>query len=75
MEYITLLLVTLSIIGASFALTDFFSDYFQKEFKPFTCQICLSFWFGLLTALATGNMYYIFIPYLLSKFITKWLWN
>ena len=43
--------------------------------KPFSCPPCLSFWTGLVLGIAESDPYLIFIPYLLTRVISRYLWS
>jgi len=69
------LLLILWVSGAAFAVQELWYEVFEKPLKPFSCAPCMSYWVGVGVALITHDFLYIFIPYLLTKIISKYLWS
>lgn len=70
-----IVLSMLWISGLSFAASELWLEVFEKPLKPFSCPQCMSFWSGLAAAAITGQYLYVFVPYLLTKVISKFLWS
>jgi len=68
-------LLILSVSGMAFAFADLYTDVFEKPLKPFSCAPCMSFWIGASTALLTHDIFLIFVPYLVTKIVSKFLWS
>jgi hypothetical protein len=47
----------------------------RKLKKPFNCASCLSFWVGLVTSIILLDPLLIFLPFVLTKLIYKYLWS
>jgi hypothetical protein len=47
----------------------------RKLKKPFSCVTCLSFWIGLIGSIVMLDPLLIFIPFVLTKIINKFLWS
>ena len=43
--------------------------------KPFSCPPCISFWTGLFLAIAEQDYLLIFIPFLITKIVSRYLWS
>jgi hypothetical protein len=75
-----ILIQALWVSGFSFALHEFFHFLIakfpnRKLKKPFSCVTCLSFWIGLISSILLLDPLLIFIPFVLTKIINKFLWN
>ena len=73
-------LSALWISGFAFALHEFFQFLIskfpnRKLKKPFSCPTCLSFWLGLVTSIILLDPLLIFVPFVLTKIIYKYLWS
>jgi hypothetical protein len=75
-----ILLNALWISGFAFALHEFFHFLIskfpnRKLKKPFSCVTCLSFWVGLIASVVLFDPLLIFLPFVFTKVINKFLWN
>ena len=74
------LLLALWVSGFALGLHEFLT-YIVTKFpnrklkKPFSCPTCLSFWAGLLSSIAMCDPLLIFLPFVLTKIINKYLWS
>jgi hypothetical protein len=75
-----ILIQALWISGFAFALHEFFHFLIEKFpnrklKKPFSCVTCLSMWLGVITSIILLDPLLVFIPFVLTKIINKYLWN
>lgn len=63
------------ISGLSLTIEQGWLEIFSKPIKPFSCAVCLSLWIGIITALLTGNYLYAFVPFFVTKIVSKFLWS
>ena len=70
-----IVLSMLWISGLSFAVSELWIEIFEKPLKPFSCPQCMSVWIGIGAAAFTQEYLYCFVPYLLTKVISKYLWS
>jgi len=47
----------------------------RKLKKPFSCPTCLSFWLGLLSSFILLDPLLIFLPFVFTKVINRYLWS
>lgn len=47
----------------------------RKLKKPFSCPTCLSFWLGLLSSFILFDPLLIFLPFVFTKVINRYLWS
>ena len=47
----------------------------RKLKKPFSCVTCLSFWIGLIGSIVMLDPYLIFLPFVFTKIINRYLWS
>jgi hypothetical protein len=58
-----------------------FLNYLVSKFpntrlkKPFSCPSCLSFWIGLIGSITVFDPMLIFLPFIITKIINKYLWS
>lgn len=69
------LYLVIFISGLSFAIEQGWLEIFGKPMKPFSCSVCLSLWIGIASALITHDYYLMFIPYFVTKIISKYIWS
>jgi hypothetical protein len=75
-----IVLSALWLSGFAFALHEIFQFLItkfpnRKLKKPFSCVTCLSFWIGLIGSIVMLDPLLIFIPFVLTKIINKFLWS
>jgi hypothetical protein len=73
-------LSALWISGCSLGLHEFFQFLIskfpnRKLKKPFSCPTCLSFWIGLLGSIVMLDPLLIFLPFVFTKVINRYLWS
>ena len=74
------ILNALWVSGFAFALHEFFQFLIskfpnRKLKKPFSCPTCLSFWIGLIASIVMLDPYLIFLPFVFTKVINRYLWS
>lgn len=69
------LYLVLWISGACIAFSEGWHKVFEAPLKPFSCPSCLSLWVGIGVSLITGNFLYMFVPFVVTKIIMKFLWS
>jgi len=47
----------------------------RKLKKPFSCPTCMSFWFGLISSIILFDPLLIFLPFVFTKVINRYLWS
>jgi len=77
MNYATTLLSALWLSGMALGLHEFLSYIFKdrKLKKPFNCPTCLSFWLGLISSVILYDPFLVFLPFVFTKIINRYLWN
>ena len=73
-------LSALWISGCALGLNEFFQFLIskfpnRKLKKPFSCPTCLSFWLGLLSSFILFDPLLIFLPFVFTKVINRYLWS
>lgn len=73
-------MIIISISAAAILLSDGFKDL-GFEIKPFICPRCLTVWLSLITYIYLHinkievDLSILFLPYVLTKIINKYLWS
>jgi hypothetical protein len=75
-----ILIKALWLSGMAFALHESFQFLIskfpnRKLKKPFSCVSCLSFWLGLLGSVILFDPLLIFLPFVFTKVINRYLWS
>lgn len=68
-------LQVLWISGLAAAVSDGFLKVWPEGCKPFTCWRCMSLWLGLASAGMMHEPMFMFLPYLVSKVLSKIIWS
>lgn len=71
----TQLLHILFISACALIFSEVAEKVFEGGLKPFTCWRCMSFWLGVIAAIAFHNPLYVALPYLFTQIINRYLWN
>lgn len=75
MNYAEILLYSFWISGGCMAFSEGWTTVFEKSLKPFSCPSCLSLWVGVIATMLTQCIFLLFIPFVLTKIIMKFLWS
>lgn len=70
-----LLLKILSISGFALAFSEGMQMIWPEGIKPFTCWRCMSLWSGVFCALGYHEPLFLFLPFLFTHLMNRYLWS